>query len=174
MQHKAKNFGLFSANYTKIEKAKTEAIKLNGIDQYSRRQNLELHGVPQTSNENVVDIVVKIGKVLGVDTNQNDISTAHRLPQKPNSNQRGEPEEPPPPPDYIARFIKQDLRNFIYRKRAAAKDIASKDFLVASMQRLYINENLTQSGKRLQWQTKQAARTKDNSYIWTQNGKIFV
>ena len=42
------------------------------------------------------------------------------------------------------------------------------------MQRLYIDENLTQSRKRLLWQTKQAARTRDYSYIWTQNEKNFV
>ena len=162
-------------NSTKIEKkAETEAIKLDGIDQYSRRQNLEFHGVPQTSNENVINIVVKIGKVLGVDINQNDISSAHRLPQKPHSNRRSESDEPPPPPGIIARFINRDLRNFIYSKRAVAKDIASKDFPVAGMQRLYVNENLTQSRKRLLWQTKQAARTRDYSYIWTQNGKIYV
>ena len=163
-------------NSTKIEKkAETEAIKLDGIDQYSRRQNLEFHGVPQTNNENVINIVVKIGKVLGVDINQNDISTAHRLPQKPHSNRRSESDEPPPPPPgIIARFINRDLRNFIYSKRAVAKDIASKDFPVAGMQRLYVNENLTQSRKRLLWQTKQAARTRDYSSIWTQNGKIYV
>ena len=158
----SKELRTLSANSTKIEKkAETEAIELYGIDQYSRRQNLEFHGVPQTSNENVVDIVVKIDKVLGVNINQNDISTAHRLPQKPNSNRRSESEEPPPFLGIIARFINRDLRNFIYRKRAAAKDIASKNFPVAGMQRLYINENLTQLRKRLLWQTKQAARTRD-------------
>ena len=155
-------------NFTKLEKkAETEAIKLDGIDQYSRRQNLEFHGVPQTSNENVINIVVKIGKVLGVDINQNDISTAHRLPQNLIRigvvKRHSESDEPPPPPGIIARFINRDLRNFIYSKRAVAKDIASKDFPVAGMQRLYVNENLTQSRKRLLWQTKQAARTRDYS-----------
>ena len=43
--------------------------------------------------------------MLGVDINQNDILTPHRLPQKPNSNRRSESEEPPPPPGIIARFI---------------------------------------------------------------------
>ena len=72
----SKELRTLSANSTKIEKkVETEAIKLDGIDQYSRRQNLEFHGVPQTNNENVVDIVVKIGKVLGVNINQNNIST---------------------------------------------------------------------------------------------------
>ena len=112
--------------------------------------------------------------MLGVDINQNNISTAHRLPQKSNSNRRGESEEPSPPPGIIARFINRYLRNFIYRKRAAAKNIGNKDFPVAGMQSLYINENLTQSRKRLLWQTKQAARTRHYSYIWTHNRKIFV
>ena len=97
---------------------------------------MEFHGVPQTSNEKVVDIVVKIGKVLAVDINQNDISTAHTLPPKPNLNQCSELEELPTPPGIIARFINRDLRSFIYPKRAAAKDIASKDFPIAGTQRL--------------------------------------
>ena len=59
----SKELRTLSANFTKIEKkAETEAIKLDGIDQYSWRQNLEFHDVPQTSNKNVVDIVGKSAK----------------------------------------------------------------------------------------------------------------
>ena len=47
------------------QKADAEASKLDGIDQYSRRQNLEFEGVPVSENENVVDVVVKIGKLVG-------------------------------------------------------------------------------------------------------------
>ena len=165
LRHCLKELRTHSANSTKIEKkAETEAIKLDGIDQYSRSQNLEFHGVSQTNNENIVNVVVKIGEVLGVDINQNDISTAYRLPQKPHSNRHGESKEPPPLPRIIARCINGDLRNSTYRKRAATKDIASKDFPVAGIQRLYVNENLTQSRKRLLWQTKQSARTRDYLY----------
>ena len=42
------------------QKADAEASKLDGIDQYSRRQNLEFEGVPVSENENVVDVVVKL------------------------------------------------------------------------------------------------------------------
>ena len=155
----SKKLRTLRANSIKIEKkAETEAIKLDGINQYSLRQNLEFHSVPQASNENVVDIV-KIGKVLGVDINQNDISPACRLPQKPHLNRRSESEELPPPPGIFVCFINRDFQNFIYHKCAAAKDIARKDFPVDGLQRLYVNENLTQSRKHLLWQMKQAART---------------
>ena len=42
------------------------------------------------------------------------------------------------------------------------------------MENLYINENLTQRRKRLFWLTKQKAKELGYSFIWTNNGQIYV
>ena len=62
------------------EKAVEEASKLDGVDQYGPRQNLEFEDVPVTEGEDVVDLVKRIGNLVGSKVKRNDISTAHRLP----------------------------------------------------------------------------------------------
>ena len=131
------------------QKADAEASKLDGIDQYSRRQNLEFEGVSVSENENVVHVVVKIGKLVGANVKPSDISAAHRLPPKRYSRISK-------PPAIIARFISRNVRNDMEKAK------------------LFINENLTQARKRLLWQSKQVAKENGYAYIWTMNGKTYV
>ena len=149
------------------KKSNSEAVKLDAIDQYSRRQNLEFLGIPVTANEDVIDIVVKLSKLVGVDITKSDISTAHRLRPKRHST-IGEP------PAIIAQFINRNLRNLIYSKHTAAKFIPENDFPISKMKRLYINENLTQERKKLLWQIKQRMKQLEIKFLWTMNGKIYV
>ena len=60
-------------------------------------------------------------------------------------------EPPPPPPGY-----------------------AAGDFPVYGMNKLHVNENLTQRRKRLFWLAKQKAEELDYRFTWTSNGQIFI
>ena len=83
-QQQAFEFKTLKANSTAVkEKAEIEASKLDGLAQYGRRQNLEFEGILVTENENVVDLVVKIGNIFGAKVKRKDISTAHQPPPKP-------------------------------------------------------------------------------------------
>ena len=42
------------------------------------------------------------------------------------------------------------------------------------MNKLYVNENLTQRRKRLFWLAKQKAKELDYKFIWTSNCQIFI
>ena len=48
-----------------------------------------------------------------------------------------------------------------------------EDFPVEGMEKLFINENLTQRRKRLFWLSNQKAKELEYIYFWTQNGQIF-
>ena len=53
------------------------------MEQYSRRECLEIHGIPQPQDpksENTNDVVLRVGKLMGVNLSQEDISVSHRLP----------------------------------------------------------------------------------------------
>ena len=145
---------------------KTKTVKIDEIDQYSRRLNLEFYGVPKVRDEDVPQIVVNLSKKLGVDIQKHDISTALRMPKsfRRNSN----------PPAIIARFMNRDVSNEIYKNRITAKNIAKEEFPVAGMSKLYVNENLTNARKKLLWMTKQKAKELKYSSTWTMNGKIYV
>ena len=49
-----------------LEVASKEAEKVDAREQYERRQNLEIIGVPVTEKEDTAEIVVKVAKALDV------------------------------------------------------------------------------------------------------------
>ena len=61
-------------------------LKIDRLEQYGHRLNLEFEGISQLKDEKVEEIVVKLAKGVGVELNKSDISIAHRLPPKYKNN----------------------------------------------------------------------------------------
>ena len=55
-------------------------VAIDELQQYQRRDCLEIIGIPTLPNEKPKDFVKELGSILGVSLNDSDISTAHRLP----------------------------------------------------------------------------------------------
>ena len=129
---------------------------------------MESEGIPVTENNDLVDLVAKVGNLVGAKAKRSDISITHCLPPKRHF-KVGDP------PGVIARFISQNVRNEIYSKRAVVKNVDKKDFPLLRNQekKLFTNENLTKTRKRLLWLTKQKVKAKDYSYIRTMDGRIY-
>ena len=52
---------------------------VNDLEQYSRRDYVEIRGVPYTEEESADEIVEKIGELINVEIEEGDISINHRL-----------------------------------------------------------------------------------------------
>ena len=141
-----------------------EAVKLDSLEQYGRRLNLEIAGIPFTEGENTNAIVTEVAELLDVKITDKDISTSHRLRSRNDYR----------PPLIIARFISRDVRNELYSKRKLTQGINLDQLSVKRISELYINENLTPFRKRLFWKAKQDAIKADYKFFWTVNGNIFV
>ena len=68
-----KKIELFNKKQIKTEK------DLERLEQYGRRENLEIHGIPFTQNEKTKEIVKKVANVLKVKLEGEDISTSRRI-----------------------------------------------------------------------------------------------
>ena len=147
-----------------------ETEKIDGLEQYGRRQNLEIAGVPQQPNENTNSIVIEVAKLLNVVVPSDHISTSHRIPKKPNHSTK----DSVCPPSIIVRFTNRDTRNKMFANRKFIRNLNLKQFSVPGTEKIFINENLTQTRKKLFWQTKQKAKKEEWKYYWTVNGNIFV
>ena len=75
-----------------------EGKKVESLEQYDRKLNLEITGVPVKDDENTSDIVVKIAKLANVDLSRVQISTSHRLPVKTKRHSVNENVPPAPHP----------------------------------------------------------------------------
>ena len=146
-----------------------EIEKIDNLEQYGRRQNLEIAGVPVQDGEDTNAVVVEVAKLLDVDILPSHISTSHRLPKK--IGQNGNVIRTPP---IIVCFTNRDIRNKLYANRKQTRTLDLKKFSVNDTKNIFINENLTQSRKRLFWKTKQRAKNENWKYYWTHNGSILA
>ena len=56
-----------------------DELKIDELEQFETRQNLELQGIPLKNNEKITQITLELAKQLDVELEE-DISIAHRLP----------------------------------------------------------------------------------------------
>lgn len=135
-----------------IQKLRRE---LNELDQYSRRQNLEVHGLPQTAGENLLSTLNAFADKLELPhLDETNVEAVHRLPSKPNKI-----------PPVIVRFSSRVTKETW---------LAKKDHLRRVKSETYLLENLTAQNKRLLWLIKSKAAEKDYQFAWQKNGKMFV
>ena len=55
-------------------------VKLDELEQYARRDRLEITGIPVVPNDSSALLMKEMSEIMGVNLNENDISIAHRLP----------------------------------------------------------------------------------------------
>lgn len=169
-----------SINKLKLENAslisETNALKkaLDDIEQYQRRDNLVISGLPGSfadatgatddglheSFDSCIKKVIAFCKdKLGCDISSGDISTAHKLPST--GSQR----------PMIVRFSTRHVRDRVYQSRTKLKDQNRNS---PANSRIYINEDLAPLTRKL----FAAARRKQGSHgiesVWTMNCHVHI
>ena len=119
-----------------------EGEKVESLEQYGRKLNLVITGVPVKDEENTNNIVVEIAKLANVDLSRDQISSSHGLPVKLKRPSNNENVSPAPPP-IIVRFISRNVRNTLYANRQNLRQADFKTFFVEGTSNVYVNENLT-------------------------------
>ena len=138
--------------------------------QYGRRQNLEIVGEPLKEGENTNEIAIEVAKMLNVSLTPDQISMSHRLQTRPKPTYS----EPAASPPLIVRFLSRDVRNQLYANRKLARTANLQEFSLQGAMNIYINENLTQSRKKLFWHAKQKAIASNLKFYWTVNGNVYL
>lgn len=128
---------------------KQQAIVIDNQEQYSRRECLEIRGIPVTREENTSEIVQKIGKLVNVEINKADISISHRIRSNPEFQRRGE--NMSTPPVIIVKFTSRETRDKLYRARNKLKNHTTTDLGLGreAINPIYLLESLTQRNKEI-------------------------
>ena len=53
--------------------------QIDDLEQYTRKRNLEIHGISESPEENLLEKIIKVGKALNVHIANNDIDICHRV-----------------------------------------------------------------------------------------------
>lgn len=135
-------------------------------EQYSRRDNLEIHGVPYTNGEDLYLIMSKIAARIDVPFDPTDVSTLHRMPQT----RRG------PHPPIIARFVRRCIKDrWISSSKKKQRRLTAAE-LHDSFEStfVFINEHLTAGNKAILGRARQMRREKRLAFVWTKDGRVLV
>ena len=134
----------------------------DNIEQYTRRANLRLCGVPEANggedtNEKVLAV---FNEKLGMEPplRSIDLERSHRLGRKADDGQGSNRTRP-----IIVRFGSERVRDNVYRARTRLKGHA-----------IYINEDLTARRAKLAYDARQLKKTKKIVDCWTTYGKVMI
>lgn len=158
-----------------VKQLKSLTNSLNNLEQYTRRDCVEIKGIPVSEHEQTNDIVMKLGKMIKVNLSRDDISTSHRLPVK-RFKAGGDTDtvKSQNTPAIIVKFVKRDVRESFYRARKYLKDLSTRDLGYSRENRIFINESFTQKNKVLFNECLKVKKDKEFRFLWTNAGKIFM
>lgn len=147
--------------------AEVDSLKgrVRSLEQYSRKSNLEINGIPETPKENVSGLVRDVGVALGVEIQETDISTAHRVPSF-NKDRI---------PPLIVQFSRRTVRDTLLNKFKDRKTMAADQINAAfPAQKIYVSEHLTPENKMFLSKLKNKCKEIGYKFAWCKDGKFFV
>ena len=100
----------------KLNDQKSEMDELyeshDDLEQYTRKNSVEIHGVPENLYTSTEDVVIKLGEVLNVPIQSEDIDISHKLYSGKNK-----------PKNIIVKFISHKRKTALYKKRIELKNV---------------------------------------------------
>jgi len=156
-----------SATNVALEDAVSELEhRVRVLEQYARRTNIEISGLPVTSHEDVMSIVRAIGTTLGIQVEDQQIIAAYRVPIFKN----------PRAASLVVQFTDKAIRDswlksFKDKKREMTADTVDAAF---KKTQVYINEHLSPENKRFLAKLKDKCHDVGFRFVWCRDGKFFV
>lgn len=139
--------------------------RVRELEQYSRRNNIEISGVPATAKENTLALVKDIGAAIGQQVEESQLMAAHRVPS---FNSRRDP-------SLVIQFQNRMVRDkwlSSYReKRTLLANEVNPNF---TANRVFINEHLSQENKLFLRKLKLKCKDSGFKYVWFREGKFFI
>ncbi|XP_066920569.1 uncharacterized protein [Clytia hemisphaerica] len=109
---------------------------INALEQYGRREMINISGIPRKNNEDTDKIVFNITDKLGIDLYLDDIEVTHRTSPKINA-------------PIIVKFNSRRTRDEVWNLRYKLKNLKASDFGFDSNNSIYFNESLTEHNRSI-------------------------
>lgn len=137
------------------------------VQQYIRRNNVEIIGIPSTINEKDLEKkVIEIAGSLDVSITNNDIEACHRLKDRKGKKDKRT----------IVRFVNRKVCDELHQNKKKLKSNSVKERLkeLDINNCIYINNNLCPYNKYLWGKCKQLYTDKMIERFWIFNGHLFI
>lgn len=140
--------------------------RLVETEQYSRRNCLEIQGIPEDRNENLFEKVKQVGRALDVSIEENMIDVCHRLKKRSSDDNR--------PAGIIVKFVRRVDAEEILRKRRVKRNLSTRHMGLATDTTVYVNEALCPARRKLYAQARAVKSDKGYKFLWVRGGNIYI
>ena len=137
------------------------------LEQYGRRSNMRVYGIPETQGESTTQIVLDLANRLGSPLTVHDICTSHRLGyhRRP---REGEDSAPPRP--IIVRFTRRDAKiSMMRQRRKLAGGRQDQQNNGDYRPNIYLNDDLTSLRSKMRYIL---SKESDMEHVNTINGRL--
>ena len=138
------------------------------LEQYTRKNSLEFHGIPESAYNSTEEAILKIAEALRVPVSSDDIEISHKLNTQGNK-------------AIIAKFISHKVKTNLYRARTSLKQVKLADVFPDSSyatrvqsSRIFINENLTSYRRRIMSKANEKRKDGELLSAWSMDRNIYV
>ncbi|XP_054267191.1 uncharacterized protein LOC129000380 [Macrosteles quadrilineatus] len=140
--------------------------RTRSLEQYTRRSNIEISGIPVTPREDVIQLVKDVGAVIGLEVEESQINAAHRVPSFRKDRV----------PSLVVQFIGRSTRDTWLKQFRELKESVTVDQVNSSFPKakLYINEHLSPANKVFLSDLKKKCAEVGIKYAWCREGKFFI
>lgn len=160
-------------NYPKLQKTVSQLKAENSqLNIELRRNNVMFHGIPFTKNENLAEIVQKIGKLIKADIEEQSLDFVFRLPIRNEKN----------PAPILCRFVTRNRRDAVFHAYRDTVKIQNDGAGVklSSMnknwisERCFIGEHIPRDLGDLLYEARQLAKEINFKFVWVRDYKIYM
>ncbi|KAH9367605.1 hypothetical protein HPB48_009976 [Haemaphysalis longicornis] len=144
------------------QQVKEHEGRLVQLEQHSRVANLEIKGVPFRKEEDLTEVIARIGEAIQEPVTPADIEVVHRVPTA----------KSPTVKNIVVQFASRKKRD-VFLEKARPVRLTSSDLGFDSQASVFINERLCAPLKRLLGQAIARKREVNWKYVWVRNGTIF-
>ncbi|CAH2060860.1 unnamed protein product, partial [Iphiclides podalirius] len=149
--------------------------ELNDRDQDLLSNDIEVANLPESNGENLIHTVQLIASKLGVNIEERDIVSAHRIGGRHiNATNATGPTENRS--RHVAvRLTRRHLRDQLLSGARVRRGATTADLgMNGTPLRFYVNERLTKTNRMLFRQTRIAAQRFGWKFVWTKQGRTFA
>ena len=153
-----------------VEETDNLYTALDDLEEYTRKNSLEIHGIPEDCYSTTEEVVLKLATSLNVNVNPSDIEITHKLKRRGNNSS-----------PVIVKFISHKVKTSLYKERVKLRNVKVSDVFPgysnavrSEKPRIFLNENLTNYRRGLVSRASEMKKDGLLTSFWTIDGKIFV
>jgi Na+/phosphate symporter len=141
--------------------------QIDTMEQQARLYNIEIANLPERRDENLTNIIEKIGGIIKHPVSASEVVSVHRVPHFDKKDTR--------PKNIIVRFTTKILRDNFIQAAKGNKYLKSDQLAVGGTTRnVYINEHLTAKNKQIFRLCRERAAKHQYKYVWIKRGTVLV